>query len=379
MKKIILLICALNLTLTCCQNKMENEKKYSWNSAVSTPKNYPIEVFSGHLIVGETLKGGYSYLPFDQIIGNQEEMELASRNFSTSDSMEGFPPQHLDITWISYTENKTYSGIFELDYKKIEALMEKGDERSPFFIKETKKFEPWTDYLYNINVGLLPGGVVLIWVQGITNTTFVGRYQAHEELGDINWKEAYPQMQDDIKKGMTEMGKRIIKDLPQEIQNQVAQNKIPFGSWDSWFNTFQLDPVVQKEDGVETIFLGYVNGEEETILIESTATIETAASNPIPKKERAAPKRLTLEWHNADDIRMETQLELNDTKIIELFSHIKKIDKVQLVIDVETRTLPNEKKGLSLQLKVNDLVTDLNSFITSQTTYQCHSQYKSFK
>ena len=63
MKKIILLICALNLTLTCCQNKMENEKKYSWNSAVSTPKNYPIEVFSGHLIVGESLKGGYSYLP----------------------------------------------------------------------------------------------------------------------------------------------------------------------------------------------------------------------------------------------------------------------------------------------------------------------------
>ena len=159
----------------------------------------------------------------------------------------------------------------------------------------------------------------------------------------------------------------------------MAQNKIPFGSWDSWFNTFQLDPVVQKEDGVETIFLGYVNGEEETILIESTATIETAASNPIPKKERAAPKRLTLEWRNADDIRMETQLELNDTKIIELFSHIKKTDKVQLVIDVETRTLPNEKKGLSLQLKVNDLETDLNSFITSQTTYQCHSQYKSFK
>ena len=76
---------------------------------------------------------------------------------------------------------------------------------------------------------------------------------------------------------------------------------------------------------------------------------------------------------------METQLELNDTKIIELFSHIKKTDKVQLVIDVETRTLPNEKKGLSLQLKVNDLETDLNSFITSQTTYQCHSQYKSFK
>ena len=54
MKKIIILICALNLTLTSCQKKMENEKKYSWATAVSTPKNYPIEVFSGHLIVGET-------------------------------------------------------------------------------------------------------------------------------------------------------------------------------------------------------------------------------------------------------------------------------------------------------------------------------------
>ena len=233
--------------------------------------------------------------------------------------------------------------------------------------------------MYNINIGLLPGGVVILWVQGPTTTTFVGRYQAHEELGEINWKEAHPQLEDDIKKGMTGWAKKIIKRLPKEIQEQVAQNKIPFGSWDSWFNTFQLDPVVQKEDGVETIVLDYINGEEETILIESSATIETAASNAIPKKDRAAPKRLVVEWRNPADERMETELALDDTKIIELFSRIKKIDKVQLLIDVETKTLPNEKKGLSLQLKVNDILTNLNPLIVLQTTYKCHSQYKSFK
>ncbi len=41
--------------------------------------------------------------------------------------------------------------------------------------------------------------------------------------------------------------------------------------------------------------------------------------------------------------------------------------------------LPNEKKGLSLQLKLNDFITNLNPLILSQTSYQCHSQYKSFK
>ncbi|MFC0780985.1 DUF2931 family protein [Flavobacterium sp. HJSW_4] len=100
----------LNITLISCQNSMK-EKKYFWDAAVCTPRNYPAEIFSGHLLLSEKPNGGYVYMPFDRIINSED---LGDNDGSSSGRAEGIPPKVLDISWMSYTENKSYSGIFNL-------------------------------------------------------------------------------------------------------------------------------------------------------------------------------------------------------------------------------------------------------------------------
>ncbi|MGE8341824.1 MAG: hypothetical protein ACN6OI_12415 [Flavobacterium sp.] len=60
------------------------EEKYSWGAAVCTPKNYPAEIFSGHLILGGNPKSSYVYMPFDDVInsydlGDNEALLLAKQ------------------------------------------------------------------------------------------------------------------------------------------------------------------------------------------------------------------------------------------------------------------------------------------------------------
>lgn len=58
MKTTLALLYILFLFNSC---KMKDEHKYSWSPDVTALKEYPMEVFSGHLIIGDNLKGAYGY------------------------------------------------------------------------------------------------------------------------------------------------------------------------------------------------------------------------------------------------------------------------------------------------------------------------------
>jgi len=356
MKKIIqfmALITMCNFILISCQNNRE-QKEYNWSSAVCTPKNYPAEIFSGHLLVGDDPKSAYVYMPFNSVINSYD---LGDNDGSSSDDAM-IAPKILDITWISYVENKNYSGVFKLDSNKIEALMINGSKR-PYWDVDTKKVDIVKDYHFVINAGLFPGGMVVLYVFSQSNMTIVGRYQAHEDK-NVNWMLAREQMKNNSE--MDEDVADVVSRLPQEIQDQIKKGTIPFGYWEKLFKEYNLNPVVKAEDKVETIKLNYINGEFESIFLSLN-------NNVMPMQQRAVPRKLNVVWHDINDRRMESDVFFDEKKAMAIFEKTKPNEDIQFVIEIDRNTKPRETKGISIKLKTASGEIDFKEAIVSQESF----------
>ncbi|MHC0445197.1 DUF2931 family protein [Flavobacterium sp. 3-218] len=337
------------------------QKKYSWVAAVCTPRNYPAEIFSGHLILGNTPNSGYVYMPFDNVINSYH---LGDNDGSSSGEATGISPKTLDITWLSYTEKKSYSGIFKLDSEKIEALMINGSER-PYWDPETKKIGISKDSHFVVNAGLFPGGMVVLYVFSPSNMTIVGRYQAHEDK-NVDWGIAHELMKNQA--GIDEVIKVNINVLPQEIKDQIAQGTIPFGYWETLFKEYNITPKVKAEDKVETIEINYINGEFESIFLSLNG-------NKIPIKKRAIPRKINIVWHDVNDRRMESDIFFDEKKSMALFEKIKTGESINFIIEIDRNTKPRETKGITIKLKSASSEIDMNEAIVSQESFTKKNPY----
>ncbi|KUJ59343.1 hypothetical protein AR687_23320 [Flavobacteriaceae bacterium CRH] len=331
------------------------KKEYNWSAAACTPKNYPAEIFSGHLMLSDKPKSGYIYMPFDEVI---DSYNLGDNTNSTSDRAIGLVPKILDITWMSYTENKSYSGIFKLDSDKIEELMINGNE-TPFWDVETKKVNTYKNYLSVVNAGLFPGGMVVLYVFSPSNMTIVGKYQAHEDK-DVDWGRAHEIMKD--KEGRDKVVSVMTKDLPQEIKDQIAQGSIPFGYWEKLFKEYNLNPLVKAEDKVETIKINYINGEFESVFLSLNG-------NMMPIKKRAIPRKINIVWHDINDRRMESDVFFDEKKSMALFEQLKPNEGIKFIIEIDRNTKPRETTGISIKLKIASGEVDFKDAILSQESF----------
>lgn len=337
------------------------EKQYFWDASVCTPKNYPAEIFSGHLIVGDTPKSDYVYMPFDDVINSYN---LGDNDGSSSGEAVGISPKFLDITWLSYTENKSYSGIFKLDSDKIESLMVNGCEK-PYWSKEEKKIGIAKDFDFSINAGLFPGGMIVLYVWSPTNMSIVGKYQAHEDK-NVNWGIAHEIMQ--TQEGFDETIRVNIKDLPQEILDQIKNGTIPFGYWDTLFTEYNLTPQVKAEDKVETIKINYINGEFESIFLSLNG-------NVMPLKKRAVPRKINIVWHDINNRRMESDVFFDEKKSKAIFEALKTGEAITFIIDIDRHTKPRETKGISIKLKTASGEVSMQEAIVSQESFTKSNPY----
>jgi Protein of unknown function (DUF2931) len=338
------------------------EEPYQWDTAASAPTNYPAQIYSGHLITGDTPTSGYAYLPFDCEIGIGAG--LGANDGSSSDRATGKPPKSLDITWLSFTEKKSYSGIFKLDHKKIEDLII-NSPKIPFWNKKTKKVDFYKGQVYSISTGLIPGGIVVVYVWTETDTTIAGRFQAQEDK-NVQWKTAYEYMKDNSE--INKLIEIVNKDLPQQVRDQIASGTIPLGYWDDWFKTYLYTPVVSVEDKVETLLFNYLNGERETIFL-------SLHDNIMPVRARAVPKDINIVWHDINSRRMETDIFFDEKKVRALFAQTKPNEKIQFVFTIDRNTSPRATQGINIKLKTVDKEIDLSDAITSQESFTKSDPY----
>lgn len=266
----------LLVSFMSCQSPTPSLKKFEWLPTECAPELYPAIIASASFIFPDgqrapimgtdPIKNGWGEDGTTAVIGDEQKLV----------------PVKLEITWLSYTESKFYSGIFDLPVDKITKLFEKGYTH-PYTLKHTS--------YKGMVVGMAPGGVVVVWIQGINNQVEIGRYQAQPSKLTVEQFIAVKGYSSDMTRDLGAIVESIMKDEPEATANLKAKG-LQLGLWDTYRERFNLRPVVSFEQShnekVTELFMHFYNGEQEDRVAKALQKPDYA--------ERARLKNLRVKW-----------------------------------------------------------------------------------
>jgi hypothetical protein len=242
------------------------EKKYEWSADISAPKEYPVEVYTGAV-------GGYF---FSQMGG----FSNSGWGGGVGDSnIEATLPENLDMTWLSYVDNKFYTGEWKLPTEKIKKLFDEGFHSRPGSESEIDNYSI-------IKIGLAPKGMVVVWVMGAGHQVEVARFQAHETIIDpklISEDEKY-MFEKDYAKDMLTYDGTISKDIREQIKQYGYP---PPEVYEEYREKYNWKPKVILPEGskISSMYIKMCNGE-----------MEDPYDLPIDQKNRAIPFSFQIYW-----------------------------------------------------------------------------------
>jgi len=203
------LILLFLITIYSCkkEEKMFTKvQKFEWLAQVGADITAPMEVVHGSFIDSE---GESQWIPSGEYLGNNRWGD-GGGVWVVGDEKRRIP-ERINITWFSYTENKFYTGDFELPQKKIYDLFQK-DYGNFTNDNGTESKNEYHTFL----LGIAPQGLITLWISGFA-TTEIGTYQAHET--QINWN--------DFHKGEKSVLLDLYrKQMPLFVQEEIKQHTI---------------------------------------------------------------------------------------------------------------------------------------------------------
>ena len=259
MKKLILL-----LTILLLSNCSFMDEKYEWGAGISTEIGFPVRIYAGR--VGDVSIMASFTASFDRPddgwgVGTQEG------------SMMKQLPKDIDIVWYSYVEDCFYRVKADLDYPKLLKLFREGyKERANNLEAFPKGYGEET--FRTFVVGLAPGGVVVVWVEGMRRQIEIGRFQAEK----INLKQ--PEGLDDHDALIfSEQERKETLEDERFRPKHIREKPTPFGLWDDyrdikypWYPTFEF----YKGAKIGDVFIEYFNREMWDTFYDEM-TLETPA------------------------------------------------------------------------------------------------------
>lgn len=352
MKKYNILFCFIIIIVTTALIIILNsymEKKYEWSADISAPREYPIEMYTG------AVGGVY----FSHMLGfrNGGWGNAGSVDFITTEL-----PDRIDLTWLSYVDNKFYTIDSELPTEKIKQLFEEG-----FYSKRGE--EVVTEPYKYINIGLAPKGMVVVWVAGVGQQVEIARFQAHETTIDprvITEDEMYMFRKDYAKRSLTYDGT-----ISKYVKEQLDKYGYPPAEvYESYREKYLWKPKVILPEGckITSVYMKMCNGEKEDTydsLIEQKQRaipfmIEVFWTVGNSKKQQKFISRIKFTrdekiW--ADDFEHgvrenEMPVDFRQTEIRTLFKeNVDKNKPVELVIKIDPNVKLESKKGVDLYLE----------------------------
>lgn len=293
------------ITLNCKNDKTstneqamvlnKKEQKFEWLPTECAPEAYPIEIVNGTFSLdnkiiasipsgGRTVKNGW---------GKQGSMYVVGPDFKTV-------PNQLNITWISFTENKFYKGSFDLPQDKMLDLFNKG------FIDRLDRKVTYS----GIVCGMAPGGIVSVWLLGGGKITEIDHYKAQEI--DLTMKEFNPSGIQDREKYV----KDALNSLKDEAKIHLQKEGITFGKWTEFRKRYNWKPILkqEKEKSFLKVFIDYVNGEH----------IFSIGTNPELKEFQslALPKYAKLYWEDKNKNVYGSKLYFDEDEVKKAFETI---------------------------------------------------------
>ncbi|WP_373811117.1 DUF2931 family protein [Porphyromonas macacae] len=306
-------------------------KEYHWRTEVKVPAGYPVSILGGSFYA-EGLRKGKGMI--EEIgtggIGVTEEHEATFPHWYTGSGSPGFsstskaklPPQNIMISWLSYVEGCEYElKETDIDQKRINTLFEEG-----FMYPGTLKSSPQRDGYDAIQVGLAPGGVVILWVAGSGRSVEVGRYQA--ERKDVEF------VPKDSLNGRSVLYSTVWRDnvlkRTKPKDDSVSILPVPYGVWDKYRVRYCWKAVLKTKDKhkyIRSILYEYYNGEEETLFGERIWRENQIEKYHIPPHlqydyltGRAIPHEMVLSWYDENDVRYHVALVFDETEVFNAFA-----------------------------------------------------------
>jgi hypothetical protein len=244
--KIKILTVHLIALLYCLTLSSFMEKKFDWSGTVSSPQEYPMEIYSGQLVADD---GNFS---FSSIWGT-----TYNGWGNTGKGMSGHlleVPKTLSFTWYSIVEKKFYHGKWDLPYDQMAKLFSEGYT----YNKQKKTYS-------RIAIGLAPKGMLVVWLVGL-NQIELGRYQAEEisinpTIQAINPNDIY-MFQD----GFSEVVLTDPTIVKPEVKEKIAKLGYPTQElYDSFRERIEWYPeiVLPKDCKINSLVMKMCNGEKE--------------------------------------------------------------------------------------------------------------------
>jgi len=343
----IIIVC---LAFLSCKNKTtdttsvilnKKEQKFDWLPTECAPKAYPVEIVNGTFSIdnkfiasipsgGRTVKNGW---------GKQGSMYVVGNDLKAI-------PNQLDITWISFTENKFYKGSFELPQDKMLDLFNKG------FIDRLDREITYS----GIVCGMAPGGIVSVWLLGGGKITEIDHFKAQET--DLTMKEFNPSGIQDRDKYV----KDALNSLQDEAKIHLQKEGITHGKWTEYRKRYNWKPILKqdKEKPFLKVFIDYVNGEH----------IFTVGANPELKEYNplALPKYAKLYWEDENKNGFGCKLYFDEEEVKQAFESIDTTSEnktLDLVFEVDKY---NGKMEITLKSDTDSMTLKKTTIKIFETT-----------
>ena len=303
MKYLHLLWLLVIIPVAACRNtsprKMEKKELFSWQVSVTAPKEYPVEIHKGYLATNDTFITGI----YTTGIENQGWQAMGTNAGNGKDI-----PAVLSLIWVSYAEKKFWAIDTKLPADSILSCLQRG-----FTITDRRGVTSHTTYNH-ITIGLAPGGIVVLWLNGERHQTEIGRFQAKETFVDVN--DFYNNPQNHTQQAFYDTLFKI--SVPAEAQDVIKSRGIPLGLWDTYRDHYNWRFHIQfyKDDTEIKQHRIYLNGEEETL---SGDELTQFRSKPLPWR---SDLKFTQKW---------AETEFNDEELIAVFHTLTSKNKEEPV------------------------------------------------
>ncbi|PKV50751.1 Protein of unknown function (DUF2931) [Aquimarina sp. MAR_2010_214] len=309
-----------SISVISCQNndpekkrKMSSigMKKHEWRPSASAPKYSPMQIHKGRFIyengesinipAGHTLHQGWGKSGPTHVVG---------------DDFKPIPIQ-LEIVWVSYLEKKFFRGTFDLPAEKLSKLFKEG------YIDRLGKKETYSE----INVGLAPGGVIVIWLIGNGWTTEIARFQGGET--EVGITEFAPSAVMTLEEYMNSV---LEDDFDEEIKAKMNLDSIPFGKWDVYRKKHQWKPSIKfkKEGELKEFRITFYNGE----------SVYTIGSNKMLDqfKDYPVPDHIRIEWMDKNSNEFGAKIYFDENETHAVFQKIfekSKYKPTELIVEID--------------------------------------------
>lgn len=319
MKKIVVLFILIT-NIISCQNKQTNkenmENSYGWEACSSAPLGYPIEVYRGGFILKDddfvSLYGGIT-------TGKSGWGEISGGRMDNGARL----PVRLEVTWVSYAEDCEYEIATDIDYEKIKKYFDKGVQRRGVSGKL------WDADVDEIIAGFAPGGVVVVWVRGMSDKYEIGRYQGkkikvpEEEIAHLDEPE---QLIFDKNHRREIMTRNSV--VPLAIQEKNKNKPIPYGLWDRYREKYNWKTTLELHKGMEIydIYITYLNGETVNIYYPHSLRLNPTKS--------AIPKTIHVSWTSQEGKDIAGEIVFEEEEIMNAFNKFNKEDELELILKI---------------------------------------------